>query len=60
VHLNGTYRYVLIQEDADEAGDTDTGFPNVTTITLGPLGANAPPLASAVRWAVELRQVVDL
>jgi TRAP-type C4-dicarboxylate transport system substrate-binding protein len=33
-HLNGTYRYVLTQADADKAGDTDTGYPIVTTITL--------------------------
>jgi TRAP-type C4-dicarboxylate transport system substrate-binding protein len=32
--LNGTYRFVLTQEDADKAGDTDTGYPYVTTITL--------------------------
>ena len=33
-YLNGTYRYVLTQADADKAGDTDTGYPLVTTITL--------------------------
>jgi hypothetical protein len=32
--LNGTYRYVLTQADADKAGDTDTGYPVVNTITL--------------------------
>jgi len=32
--LNGTYRYLLTQEDADKAGDPDTGYPQVTTITL--------------------------
>jgi TRAP-type transport system periplasmic protein len=33
--LNGTYRYVLTQADADEAGDTeDQPFPLVNTITL--------------------------
>jgi TRAP-type transport system periplasmic protein len=31
---NGTYRYVLTQEDADKVGDTDTGYPYVDTITL--------------------------
>jgi TRAP-type transport system periplasmic protein len=34
VYLNGTYRYVLTQADADKVGDTDTGYPLVTTITL--------------------------
>jgi TRAP-type transport system periplasmic protein len=33
-NLNGTYRYVLTQEDADKVGDTDTGYPNVNTIKL--------------------------
>jgi TRAP-type C4-dicarboxylate transport system substrate-binding protein len=33
-YLNGTYRYVLTQEDADKVGDPDTGYPQVTTITL--------------------------
>ena len=33
-YLNGTYRYVLTQADADKVGDTDTGYPVVTTITL--------------------------
>ena len=33
-YLNGTYRYVLTQADADKAGDTDTGYPIVNTITL--------------------------
>ena len=33
-YLNGTYRYVITQADADKAGDTDTGYPIVTTITL--------------------------
>ena len=32
--LNGTYRYVLTQADADKVGDTDTGYPKVNTITL--------------------------
>jgi TRAP-type transport system periplasmic protein len=32
--LNGTYRYVLTQEDADKAGDPEEGLPLVTTITL--------------------------
>ena len=34
VSLNGTYRWVLTQEDADKVGDTDTGYPHVNTITL--------------------------
>jgi TRAP-type transport system periplasmic protein len=34
VYLNGTYRYMLTQADADKVGDTDTGYPQVTTITL--------------------------
>ena len=33
-YLNGTYRYVLTQADADKVGDTDTGYPVVNTITL--------------------------
>ena len=33
-YLNGTYRMVLTQEDADKVGDTDTGYPLVETITL--------------------------
>jgi TRAP-type C4-dicarboxylate transport system substrate-binding protein len=32
--LNGTYRYQLTQKDADAVGDTDTGYPSVTTIRL--------------------------
>ena len=32
--LNGTYRYVLTQADADKVGDPDTGYPLVITITL--------------------------
>jgi TRAP-type transport system periplasmic protein len=33
-YLNGTYRYLLTQEDADKAGDPEKGLPEVTTITL--------------------------
>ena len=33
-YLNGTYRMVLTQEDADKVGDTDAGYPLVETITL--------------------------
>ena len=33
-HLNGTYRYVITQADADAVGDPDTGYPMVITITL--------------------------
>lgn len=33
-YLNGTYRYVITQKDADAVGDTDTGYPSVTTIKL--------------------------
>jgi TRAP-type transport system periplasmic protein len=33
-HLNGTYRYVLTQKDADKVGDPETGSPLVITITL--------------------------
>jgi TRAP-type C4-dicarboxylate transport system substrate-binding protein len=32
--LNGTYRWVLTQKDADRVGDHDTGYPHVNTITL--------------------------
>ena len=32
--LNGTYRYVITQADADKAGDHDTGYPSITTIRL--------------------------
>jgi hypothetical protein len=32
--LNGTYRWVLTQADADKVGDPDTGYPHVNTITL--------------------------
>lgn len=34
VYLNGTYRWVITQADADKVGDTDEGYPNVDTITL--------------------------
>jgi TRAP-type C4-dicarboxylate transport system substrate-binding protein len=33
-YLNGTYRWVLTQEDADEVGDPETNYPHVATITL--------------------------
>ena len=33
-YLNGTYRFVLTQADADRVGDTDPGYPHVETITL--------------------------
>jgi TRAP-type C4-dicarboxylate transport system substrate-binding protein len=33
-YLNGTYRWVLTQTDADKVGDTDEGYPAVSTITL--------------------------
>jgi hypothetical protein len=33
-YLNGTYRYLLTQEDADKAGDPEKGLPQVNTITL--------------------------
>jgi TRAP-type transport system periplasmic protein len=33
-YLNGTYRMVLTQADADKVGDTDEGYPSVNTITL--------------------------
>ena len=32
--LNGTYRFVLTQADADKVGDTDTGYPDIQTIRL--------------------------
>jgi TRAP-type transport system periplasmic protein len=32
--LNGTYRYMLTQEDADKVGDPETGYPQVITIAL--------------------------
>ena len=32
--LNGVYRYVLTQEDADEVGDPENNYPHVNTITL--------------------------
>lgn len=32
--LNGTYRWVLTQKDADEVGDAETDYPHVNTITL--------------------------
>ncbi len=32
--LNGTYRWVLTQKDADKVGDRDTGYPHVNTIAL--------------------------
>jgi TRAP-type C4-dicarboxylate transport system substrate-binding protein len=32
--LNGIYRYLLTQEDADTVGDRDKGYPLVNTITL--------------------------
>ena len=32
--LNGTYRWVLTQADADEVGDLETDYPHVNTITL--------------------------
>jgi len=32
--LNGTYRFMLTQADADKVGDTDTGYPSVETIRL--------------------------
>ena len=32
--LNGTYRFVLTQADADKVGDTDTGYPTLETIRL--------------------------
>jgi TRAP-type transport system periplasmic protein len=33
-YLNGTYRMVLTQADADKVGDTDEGYPLVETIRL--------------------------
>jgi TRAP-type C4-dicarboxylate transport system substrate-binding protein len=33
-YLNGTYRWVLTQADADEVGDPETNYPHVNTITL--------------------------
>jgi TRAP-type C4-dicarboxylate transport system substrate-binding protein len=33
-YLNGTYRWVLTQEDADEVGDPETNYPHINTITL--------------------------
>ena len=33
-YLNGTYRFVLTQADADKVGDRDTGYPHVDTIKL--------------------------
>jgi TRAP-type C4-dicarboxylate transport system substrate-binding protein len=32
--LNGTYRFMLTQADADRVGDKDTGYPDVQTIRL--------------------------
>lgn len=32
--LNGTYRWVLTQDDADEVGDLETNYPHINTITL--------------------------
>jgi TRAP-type transport system periplasmic protein len=32
--LNGTYRWVLTQADADKVGDPETNYPHVNTITL--------------------------
>lgn len=32
--LNGTYRWVLTQKDADKVGDLETNYPHVNTITL--------------------------
>ena len=32
--LNGTYRWVLTQKDADKVGDPETDYPHVNTITL--------------------------
>jgi TRAP-type C4-dicarboxylate transport system substrate-binding protein len=32
--LNGTYRWVLTQADADKIGDPETNYPHVNTITL--------------------------
>ncbi len=33
-HLNGTYRWVLTQKDADKVRDPETNYPHVNTITL--------------------------
>ena len=33
-YLNGTYRWVLTQADADEVGDPETNYPHINTITL--------------------------
>lgn len=33
-YLNGSYRYVLTQEDADAVGDLETNYPHINTITL--------------------------
>jgi TRAP-type C4-dicarboxylate transport system substrate-binding protein len=33
-YLNGTYRWVFTQADADEVGDLETGYPHTNTITL--------------------------
>jgi hypothetical protein len=33
-YLNGTYRWVLTQKDADKVGDPETNYPHVNTITL--------------------------
>jgi TRAP-type transport system periplasmic protein len=33
-YLNGTYRWVLTQADADEVGDPETNYPHIDTITL--------------------------
>jgi TRAP-type C4-dicarboxylate transport system substrate-binding protein len=32
--LNGTYRWVLTEEDAEEVGDPETNYPHINTITL--------------------------
>jgi hypothetical protein len=32
--LNGTYRWLLTQEDADKVGDRGPGYPSTTTVTL--------------------------
>jgi TRAP-type C4-dicarboxylate transport system substrate-binding protein len=33
-YLNGTYRWVLTQADADEVGDPETNYPHIATLTL--------------------------
>jgi hypothetical protein len=33
-YLNGTYRWVLTQADADAVGDPETNYPHINTITL--------------------------